>query len=44
MKFSLLCILLLAFASVAVLYLLTLNIFYLLGSGEVRADKLTLIK
>ena len=38
MKFSLLRILLLAFASVAFLYSLTLNIVHLLGSGEVRAD------
>jgi len=37
-RFSLLRILLLAFASVAVLYSLTLNIVYLLGSSEVRAD------
>ena len=44
MMFSLLRILLLAFASDVVLYLLTLNIVYLLWSGEVRADKLTLIK
>ena len=44
MKFSLLRILLLAFASVAFLYSLTLNIVHLLGSGEVRAYKLTFIK
>ena len=37
-KFSLLRILLLAFASVAILYSLTLNIVYLLGSGEGRVD------
>ena len=44
MKFSLLRILLLAFASVAFLYSLTLNIVHLLGSGEVRAYKFTFIK